>query len=419
MITVQDTVFDGYTSDIVVTVSLSNPNTLVSGLQFDIEDIPDLLFAVDVVAVERATGFVASFTNLDNAHLRVVLVSTTGSTITAGDGPILEVHYDGGDIPSAVIDLFIMKLVFSDLDGGEIEAVGENGTLKIGPTASLIVIGGTADAAESVDIFVSLTNDAGVGGLQFDLFDNPNLIDIDFVSYQFWDQVENKILTLISLGQFAVGTPEALFLIEEGAGNAGGSGYYEVELENSVDVFGFQLFIEDFPDWLTVVDVEKTGRIPADAPLSWNEFTDGTLRILEFDMNPPIEAIIPGSGPILVVRVEVIPSALEGEIELKFTQTSASDEAGDPTIFSFGMGGLFDIGTTGISDESRKIIPEYFALHRNYPNPFNPVTTIAHDLPEAGDITVTIPEYTWSGSYNVSEWIPASRYLPGDLGWTG
>ncbi len=91
-----------------------------------------------------------------------------------------------------------------------------------------------------------------------------------------------------------------------------------------------------------------------------------------------------------MVSVEVITSALEGEIELKFTQATASDEAGDPTIFSFGMGGLFDIGTTGISDESRKIVSEYFALHQNYPNPFNPVTTIAYDLPEAGDITVTI-----------------------------
>lgn len=71
-----------------------------------------------------------------------------------------------------------------------------------------------------------------------------------------------------------------------------------------------------------------------------------------------------------MVSVEVITSALEGEIELKFTQATASDEAGDPTIFSFGMGGLFDIGTTGISDESRKIVSEYFALHQNYPNPF-------------------------------------------------
>ncbi|MCH8012101.1 MAG: T9SS type A sorting domain-containing protein [Candidatus Marinimicrobia bacterium] len=86
----------------------------------------------------------------------------------------------------------------------------------------------------------------------------------------------------------------------------------------------------------------------------------------------------------------VIPSALEGGIELKFTQVTASDEAGDPTIFSFGMIGLFEIGTTGISDESRKIIPEYFVLHQNYPNPFNPVTTIPYELLEAGDITLTI-----------------------------
>ena len=48
-----------------------------------------------------------------------------------------------------------------------------------------------------------------------------------------------------------------------------------------------------------------TDRIPADASMSWNEFTDGSLRVLEFDMTPPIEAITPGEGPVLIVTVNV------------------------------------------------------------------------------------------------------------------
>jgi hypothetical protein len=39
-------------------------------------------------------------------------------------------------------------------------------------------------------------------------------------------------------------------------------------------------------------------------------------------------------------------------------------------------------------------LPEVFALHNNYPNPFNPVTNITYDIPEVAQVTLDI--------YNVS-----------------
>ena len=41
----------------------------------------------------------------------------------------------------------------------------------------------------------------------------------------------------------------------------------------------------------------------------------------------------------------------------------------------------------GISNNS---IPESYALHHNYPNPFNPTTKISYDLPEDTNVEISI-----------------------------
>ncbi|MBU78482.1 MAG: hypothetical protein CMG28_03535 [Candidatus Marinimicrobia bacterium] len=77
------------------------------------------------------------------------------------------------------------------------------------------------------------------------------------------------------------------------------------------------------------------------------------------------------------------------------------------------------------------LIPETFALHANYPNPFNPSTTISYDLPEQAQVTLKVYDMlgkqiktlvnqsqdagnrtaVWNGTDNLGRQVSAGVYL--------
>ena len=87
--------------------------------------------------------------------------------------------------------------------------------------------------------------------------------------------------------------------------------------------------------------------------------------------------------------------------------------------------------TTGIANETNSNIPETFKLEGNYPNPFNPTTTISYDLPEQAQVTLGIYDLlgkkiktlvnqsqdagnkiaVWNGTDNLGRSVSAGVYL--------
>ncbi len=77
------------------------------------------------------------------------------------------------------------------------------------------------------------------------------------------------------------------------------------------------------------------------------------------------------------------------------------------------------------------LIPDQFALHPAYPNPFNPTTSLAYDLPEAGYVSVIVydligreisrlvdrnmnPGYhkiIWNGRDRIGSQVPSGIYI--------
>ena len=71
---------------------------------------------------------------------------------------------------------------------------------------------------------------------------------------------------------------------------------------------------------------------------------------------------------------------LDGRTDIAITSTS------DSLYVLYNLGG----GTVGIQDEEIEEIPTSFSLAQNFPNPFNPSTTIQYSLPQSGSVSLKI-----------------------------
>ena len=100
----------------------------------------------------------------------------------------------------------------------------------------------------------------------------------------------------------------------------------------------------------------------------------GTLMdTVHYDDSDPWSDIPDGNGPTL----ELIDPDEDNALG---TNWAASEEYGSPGA----------VNTAFLSQKGQEWIPEKFQVYNNYPNPFNPRTTIHYDLTENGIVNITI-----------------------------
>tara|TARA_Y100000748_G_scaffold48414_1_gene36894 strand:+ start:11417 stop:14836 length:3420 start_codon:yes stop_codon:yes gene_type:complete len=182
-VSVGDVAVDGYTNEIIVPVSLTNPVDAVGGFQFDVAATPNLV-NISSVTTEDAM-FSADYNVFNDGSARVVFYHSSGGEISAGPtvpNAVLYLHYDGSDVLSAIIDLEASNFTGSDGDGNIINGVLVDGSITIGSFISLSSSAATGDVSEQVYLDINLENSGSVGGLQFDVFDSPDYLDVTGVT---------------------------------------------------------------------------------------------------------------------------------------------------------------------------------------------------------------------------------------------
>ena len=177
-VSIGDVAVTAYTEDIVVPVTVTNPDNTVGGFQFDVLAVPTIVTLSGAIPVD-ADNFSADYNVFDDGSGRIVFYSNTGDGIAAGgDGVVMNLHYDGSEVLSALVGIEAYDLTVSDEDGTVISGDLVNGSITIGNVVILSATSDTGDVSEEVYLDINLQNPSLVGGVQFDLYDTPNYLDV-------------------------------------------------------------------------------------------------------------------------------------------------------------------------------------------------------------------------------------------------
>ena len=357
-----------------IPLTLTSFETPIGGLQLDIpltDGIP-----AEFVALEDSTGdfgFTGAYNTFSDTT-RLIFHSPAASLLPAGTVTLgrLVIRLDPAAPLGSTHTLRLANVQVSDSLGillpdsltfGELQ-VGIRGDLNLDGQVSILdviriarIIVGKEVKPDSVSTAFHIAD-----------MDISGIIDVS--------DIIRQVHTILHITKQIVAPAPTTALIRFGDAQASSSGslVMPVELQSDGLIAGLQATVRFDPSTVSVGIPQLTG--PAVGLSLDASIHDGVLRLVVFGTQPG-QGIVAGSGAVLLIPITLRSGATE----------PPSFELSDVVVASVQAQRIpVTIGTP----VKAAALPTAFSLGVNRPNPFNPSTTIAYDVPQQAHITLAV-----------------------------